>query len=337
MIIDVHGHYTTSPPQLAAYRGQQVSGFARPAKRRLDVSDDQIRETLEVGQLALQRQWGIDTVLFSPTAGAMGHHFGDELISLYWTQTCNDLIHRVCELYPGDFIGVAQLPQSPGAGFDRCIEELDRVVGEFGFVGCNINPDPTGGAGMSPPLGDRYWYPLYEKLVELDVPAMMHVSASLNPALHGAGVYYLNGDTASVFQLLESTVFADFPTLRLIIPHGGGALPAQVARWRAMQIQAGREPFEDAIRHLYFDTTLYSRHDIEMLIRAVGVDNVLFSTEMIGAAHVKDPDSGDWIDNTVPYVEAIEWLTDADREQIFEGNAKRVYPRLAERLAAAGG
>ena len=121
MIIDVHGHYTTSPPQLAAYRGQQVSGLARPARRRLDVSDEQIRETLESGQLALQREWGIDTVLFSPTAGAMGHHFGDELISLYWTQTCNDLIHRVCELYPGDFIGVAQLPQSPGAALDRCV------------------------------------------------------------------------------------------------------------------------------------------------------------------------------------------------------------------------
>src|SRR5690606_29677939 len=157
---------------------------------------------------------------------------------------------------------------------------------------------------------------LYEKLVELDIPAMVHVSASTNPAWHSSGVYYLIGDTAAVFQLLESTVLQDFPTLRLVIPHGGGALPAQVARWRAMQINAGRPPFEEVLKRLYFDTTLYNQHGIEMLIKAVGVDNTLFSTEMIGAAHVQDPETGDWIDNTKPYVEAISWLTDDDRTKI---------------------
>ena len=336
MIIDVHGHYTTAPPQLNAFRGQQVAALARPVRRDLGISDDQIRETLERGQLALQREWGIDAALFSPTAGAMGHHFGSPEVSLQWTRVNNDLIHRVAELYPGDFIPVAQLPQFPGAPLDSCLEELDRVVDELGFVGCNLNPDPTGGAGLSPSLGDRYWYPLYEKLVELDIPAMVHVSSSQHPAWHSAGVYYLVGDTAAVFQLLETDVLQDFPTLRLVIPHGGGALPAQVARWRAMQINAGRQPLEEALKRLYFDTTLYDQQGIEMLIRAVGVDNTLFSTEMIGAAHVRDPETGDWIDNTRPYVEAIPWLAEEDRVKIFETNALRVYPGLAAKLQAAG-
>ena len=336
MIIDVHGHYTTSPPELNAFRGQQISSMGRPVARKINISDDSIHETLQQGQLGLQREWGIDTALFSPTAGAMGHHFGDQRTSLHWTQASNDLIHRVCQLYPSEFIGVGQLPQSPGVGFDACISELERIVNEYGFVGCNVNPDPTGGVGVTPPLGDHYWYPLYEKLVELDVPAMLHVSASMHPGWHSSAVYYLVGDTAAVFQLLESQVFVDFPTLKLIVPHGGGALPAQVARWRASQLMAGREPFEQAIRRLYFDTTLYSREGIEMLIRAVGVDNVLFSTEMIGAAHVKDPDTGAWVDNTLPYVQAIEWLSDEDRYKIYEGNARRVYSRLSGRLAETG-
>ena len=337
MIIDVHGHYTTAPAELGAYRGNQIAGLARPAKGTVAIGDDQIRETLETGQLTLQREWGIDAVLFSPRASSMGHHFGDARTSLHWAQTSNEVIARVCQLYPGQFIGVGMLPQSPGVDMSGSAAELERTVREYGFVGCNVNPDPTGGAGITPPLGDRYWYPLYEKLVELDVPAMVHVSASMNPGLHTTGAFYLTSDTAAVFQLLESQVFEDFPTLRLVIPHGGGALPAQVARWRALQLMSGREPFEQAIRHLYFDTTLYSREGIEMLIRAVGVDNVMFATEMIGAVHVVDPDTGQWVDNTKPYVDAIEWLSDDDRRKIFEGNAHKVYPRLAERLKPVRG
>ena len=336
MIIDIHGHYTTAPEALWAYRGAQVSNSARPVKGSVDISDDEIRESLEGEQLQLQREWGIDAVLFSPRASSMGHHFGGERISLYWTQTCNEVIARVCSLYPGQFIGVAQLPQSPGAGTSGSAAELERAVSEFGFVGCNINPDPTGGAGITPPLGDRYWYPLYEKMVELDVPGMIHVSGSQNPGLHTTGAFYLTSDTAAVFQLLESKVFEDFPTLKLVIPHGGGALPAQVARWRALQLMAGREPFEQAIRHLYFDTTLYDAFGVESLLRAVGVDNVMFATEMIGAVHVKDPETGEWVDNTRPYVEAIDWLTDEDRRKIFEDNARKVYSRLSKSLEAAG-
>lgn len=335
MIIDIHGHYTTAPDALGAYRGNQVANLARPSKGTLNISDDEIRESLETGQIALQREWGIDAVLFSPRASSMGHHFGDQRTSLHWAQTSNEVIARVCELYPGQFIGVGMLPQSPGSGLEACAAELERAVNEYGFVGCNVNPDPTGGAGMTPPLGDRYWYPLYEKLVELDVPAMVHVSASLNPSLHTTGAFYLTSDTAAVFQLLESKVFEDFPTLKLVIPHGGGALPAQVARWRALQLMAGRESFEQAIRHLYFDTTLYDSFGVEALLKAVGVDNVMFATEMIGAVHVKDPDTGDWVDNTRPYVEAIEWLTDDDRHKIFEGNARRVYSRLSKSLEPA--
>ena len=121
--------------------------------------------------------------IFSPRASTMAHHVGDESVSMAWTIACNDLIKRVVDLYPDTFVGVCQLPQSPGVPISHSIGELERCVLELGFVGCNLNPDPSGGHWTAPPLTDPAWYPFYEKMVELDVPAMVHVSGSCNAEL----------------------------------------------------------------------------------------------------------------------------------------------------------
>ena len=102
---------------------------------------------------------------------------------------------------------------------------MERCVKSYGFVGFNLNPDPSGGYWREPPMTDPWWYPVYEKLVELDVPAMVHVSASVNPNFHGTGAHYIAADTTAFMQLVSGDRFKDFPTLRLIIGHGGGAVP----------------------------------------------------------------------------------------------------------------
>ncbi len=334
MIIDIHGHYTTAPAPLRAYRANQIANLGRPTKGKINISDEQIKASLENSQVKQQRERGTDLTIFSPQASAMGHHFGGELVSRYWTEVNNELIHRVCQLFPDQFVGVCQLPQSPGVSPKNCVEELRRCIRDFGFVGCNVNPDPSAGMGVTPGLGDEWWYPLYEALVELDVPAMIHVSASVNPALHTTAAYYINSDTAAVIQLLESRVFDDFPTLKIVIPHGGGAVPYQLARYRGINVNAGREPFEQAIKKLYFDTAIYSQDAVETLIKAVGVDNVLFASEMVGAVNAIDPQTGRWFDDTKPYLDGIEWLTEADKQKLFEDNARRVYSGLNKHLAA---
>ena len=328
MIIDCHGHYTTAPDALWAYRANQIASQGRPVKGTLNVSDEQIKTSLEKSQLAKQKERGTDVSFFSPRASWMGHHFGGELISRYWTETNNELINRVCKLFPESFVGVCQLPQSPGVNPKNCIEELERCINEFGFVGCNLNPDPSGGMEPSPSLGDEWWYPVYEKLVELDVPAMIHVSASVNPALSTTGTYYINSDTAATLQLLESTVFDDFPTLKIIIPHGGGAVPYQLGRYRGINEMLKRERFEEQIKKLYFDTAVYSQAGVEVLLKTLGVDNVLFASEMVGAVNAIDPDTGRWFDDTKPYLDGIDWLTDEDRQKLFEGNVRKVFTRL---------
>src|SRR5688572_10222429 len=186
MVIDCHGHYTTAPKELQVFRDAQIAALSDPSTvvpRSLHISDDQLRDSVQP-QLKFQSDRGTDVTIFSPRASAMAHHIGDLTTSTHWTEHCNDLIYRVCELFPKNFVGVCQLPQTPGVTPASSIAELKRCVNELGFVGCNLNPDPSGGMWNSPPLTDKHWYPFYEVMVELDVPAMVHVSASCNPNFH---------------------------------------------------------------------------------------------------------------------------------------------------------
>jgi 4-oxalmesaconate hydratase len=339
MLIDVHGHYTTAPAGLRAYREAQLKETANPTKGTLNVSDDEIRESIENGQLKQQRERGIDVALFSPTAGGMAHHLGDATISRYWTETCNELVHRVCTMFPDSFIGVCQLPQSPGVSPANCRDELERCVTEFGFVACNLNPDPSGGYWTDPPMTDQYWYPLYEKMVELGVPAMVHVSSSCNPNFHGTGAHYLNGDLSVFMQcIVNPQVFKDFPTLKFIIPHGGGAVPYHWGRYRGIALEMGRpELTEFLMDNIYFDTCVYHQPGMETLFKSVPIDNIVFATEMIGAVRGRDPRTGRYFDDTMQYIDTLEFLTDADRQRVSEDNARKIYSRLNARLAARPG
>jgi 4-oxalmesaconate hydratase len=337
MVIDCHGHYTTAPKALQVYREAQIAALNSPSRAQskgtLNISDDEIRDSLEHAQLKFQRERGTDITIFSPRASAMAHHIGDQTTSLHWSQHCNDLIHRVCMLYPQNFVGVCQLPQSPGDSPAGCVGELQRAVTELGFVGCNLNPDPSGGHWTAPPLTDRYWYPLYEKMVELDVPAMVHVSASCNPSFHATGAHYINADTTAFMQFLTGDLFQDFPTLRFIIPHGGGAVPYHWGRYRGLAQDLRRPPLTELVRNnVFFDTCVYHRAGIELLLKTVPLDNILFGSEMVGAVRGIDPESGQYFDDTKKYIDQMSWLGEGDRRQIFEENARRVYPRINQVL-----
>ena len=338
MLIDCHGHFTTAPAALDAWRDRQIRAFedsgARVSPDELRIGDDEIRTAIEEGQLKLQAERGVDVALFSPTAGKVAHHYGDQETSLVWARVCNDLIARVCGLFPGRFAGVCQLPQSPGEALASSVRasatELQRCVEELGFVGCLLNPDPSDGYWQAPPLTDRVYYPLYEKLAELDVPAMIHVAMSRNPALQGTCAHYLNGDTATFMQLCQSDLFADFPTLKLILPHGGGAVPYHWGRYRGVMQDLGRPPLEDLIRNnVFFDTCVYHKRGLELLLDVIPAENILFASEMIGAVRGVDPQTGHRYDDTKHLLDSIETLSDTDRKAIYGDNALRVFGRLS--------
>lgn len=338
MIIDCHGHYTTVPPAHSEWREAQKAAFkaGEAAPPYPAISDDEIRESLEANQIRLIRERGADMTIFSPRASAMAPHVGDEAMALAWARANNDLIKRCVDLYPDIFAGVCMLPQNPNAGLDGSIAELERCVTELGFIGCNLNPDPGGGHFTAPPLTDRFWYPFYEKMVELDVPAMIHVSGSCNPALHATGAYYIAADTIAFMQLIEGNLFADFPTLRFIIPHGGGAVPYHWGRYRGLADMLKQPDLSGHVmNNVYFDTCVYHQPGVDLLAKVIDTKNILFGSEMVGAVRGIDPQTGQYFDDTKRYVDALP-ISDAQRHAIFEGNVRRVFPRLDAILKEKG-
>jgi len=217
MIIDCHGHYTTAPKALEEWRNRQIAGIKDPSQKprvdQLKISDDELRESIELNQLKFMRERGSDLTVFSPRASFMAHHIGNLETSATWARICNDLCARVAGLFPDNFIGAAMLPQSPGVPIAHSIGELERCVQQLGFIGCNLNPDPSGGHWTSPPLTDRHWYPIYEKMVEHDIPAMVHVSTSCNPAFHTTGAHYINADTTAF--MLDGELIEHGPTNKI--------------------------------------------------------------------------------------------------------------------------
>jgi 4-oxalmesaconate hydratase len=339
MIIDCHGHYTTEPKAFMDFRKAQIAHFddpSSPAPVLGHITDDEIRESVTKNQLRALKDRGADMTIFSPRASGMGHHIGDEAMSRTWTAMSNDMIHRVTRLFPENFIGVCQLPQSVDAPIANAIEELERCVLELGFVGCNLNPDPSGGMWTGRPLTDKSWYPFFAKLVELDVPAMIHVSGSCNLNFHATGAHYINADTTAFMQLIQGDLFADFPDLRLIIPHGGGAVPYHWGRYRGLADMLGKPQLtEHVMRNVYFDTCVYHQPGIDCLFKVIDVDNILFASEMFGAVKGVDPETGHNFDDTKRYIDALD-IPAADKAKVFEGNARRVYPRLDAALTARG-
>ena len=216
------------------------------------------------------------------------------------------MVAQQCRLFPNVFRGVCGLPQSPGVSPKNCIAELERCVKEFGFVGCLINPDPSEATNYDTPgMGDEYWYPLYEKLVELDVPGYIH-GAGCRSIRHSYSTHFINEETISVVSLVNSRVFQDFPKLKIVCSHGGGAVPYHFGRFLAPTLRRGATSnFLDNLRKLYYDTVLYTPLACELLIKTVGADRCVFGTERPGVGTAKDPKTGKWMDDVKVYIDAF--------------------------------
>ena len=88
----------------------------------------------------------------------------------------------------------------------------------------------------------------------------------------------------------------------------------------------------DLIRdNVFFDTCVYHQAGIDLLLKIVPADNILFGSEMVGAVRGLDPETGKYYDDTKRYIDHSSLSADA-KAKILEGNARKVYPRINKLL-----
>ncbi|MDP7600490.1 MAG: amidohydrolase family protein, partial [Rhodospirillales bacterium] len=187
MIIDCHAH-VSAPVELWAYKASILSHRGSHGRGKVNVTDEQIRHAVEEHKEAFPHphlhyidKVGTKMQLISPRPFQLMHSEEAKLVQ-WFQEEVNNIIYRETQLYPDRFIGIAGIPTAAGEPLDMAIKELERCVNELGFKGTLLNPDPYENTGTHPPaLGDQYWYPLYEKLCELDIPAHIHGTGSRSP------------------------------------------------------------------------------------------------------------------------------------------------------------
>lgn len=328
-IIDCHGH-VSAPDALWVYKSLLLSHRGEHGRKFPEVTDEELliaankKEMAPCGHLDMLDRAGTHRQLLSPRPFQQMHSEKPGKLVHWFCEETNNIIARQVKLMPERFFGVAGIPQVAGDPIEVVLPELERAVTQLGFKGCLLNPDPfENGGGEAPPMGDRYWYPLYEKLCELDVPAHIH-SASSRSEKSPYTLNFLLDETTAVYGLTHSDVFKDFPDLKIVVSHGGGAIPYHAGRFQASAIRQGKN-FYDMLRNLYFDTVLYTEEALRLLIKTVGVDRCLFGAECPGVGSSINPETGETFDHIAPYIRKFDWLSDAEKQQIFSGNARKVF------------
>ncbi len=329
MIIDCHGH-VSPPPELFAFKASILSHRGVHGRHMPEVSDEEIlryankREMAPCGHLDMLDRVKTDMQLISPRPFQMMHSAKPGRLVHWFTEETNNMIARTVALLPDRFFGIAGLPQVAGDPIEVVLPELERAVKTLGFRGCLLNPDPYENSGTeAPPLGDRYWYPLYEKLCELDLPAHIHATGSHSERTPYT-LHFINEESIAVLGLVDSNVFKDFPSLKVVVSHGGGAIPYQIGRFQSSAARKGLD-FLAGMRNLYYDTVLYSEEALRLLIKTVGADRCLFGAECPGVGSTVDPSTGRTRDDIRPLIEGFDWLSDAEKRMIFESNARQVF------------
>ncbi len=322
-VLDIHGHMST-PPHFRAYAYNLIA-LRSPGE---GIGADIPEEALDAAQkrhLKVMDERNIDLQLLSPRPVAYMHWEAAFLVDK-WTRVTNDTIHRIHQMYPDRFVGIAQLPQNSKIPTSNCVEELERTVTEYGFVGAIVNPDP-GADRATPGAHTEYWYPLYEKAQQLDVPLIIHPSISRDPRIEIVPHSYQINNVTEEFiwtqLMLHSDIFKTFPRLKIVVCHCGGALSRFIERdtRHAGELEAMKS-------NLFFDTCAYDETFLTAAIKQKGVDQMLFGTEAPGSGGAIRPDTGRPSDDMVPVIDGLDFLSTEDKLKIFNGNVRKVFTRL---------
>ena len=321
-VLDVHGHISR-PPEYMAYAATVMASNGPAGTGGFRITDEKL-EPIQQRHLKELDERQIDGQLLGPRPFSNFHWMRPHLQDA-WARFTNDLIAQAVRLHPDRFLGMAALPQHFEQDTSHALPELDRCVNELGFVGAYVNPDPSGNRD-APGMDDPYWYPLYERAIQLGIGLIVHPAATFDRRLERLTNNYQFANVIEEYiatQLLsQSNLFEKYPELHVTICHCGGSLD----RFIKSDPHVGQR---DVSNNLFFDTCA---HDIDFLTAAIkqrGVGQMLFGSEVPGSGGALRPETGRPADDLVPVIAGFDFLSEDDKLKIFNGNAKKVFPQFA--------
>jgi aminocarboxymuconate-semialdehyde decarboxylase len=260
---------------------------------------------------------GIDIQAITPSPAQTFYSVPADL-GIETARVINDNIADICGRHPDRFVGLGTVPfQAP----ELAVAELERLHKSLGLRGIEI---ATNVAGAD--LSEDQFRPIFRRAEELGLTLFMHPTG-FPEASRFRDHYFTNiignplDTTVAVHHLIFGGVLQDCPNLKLVLSHGGGFLPAYPGR--IDHAASARPDTCTCLRHmpttylkrLYFDTIVYTHHQLEYLVDEYGADHVLMGTDYPADMGEIDP---------IGFVETAKSLDDTERRAILGRNAARL-------------
>ena len=323
--IDIHCHVRSDEAAHMVEGNEAVSRWyaetaANPMSQAINRANGE--RTYEQGRspevrIADMDLMGIDIQAISP-APRQTYYGADPDLGLATARAINDFIADICGKYPDRFVGLGTVPlQAP----ELAIAELDRLHNSLGFRGIEIMTHVAGEE-----LSDERFRPVWARIEELGLLVFMHPDGFTEPRrFHDHYLTNVIGNpldtTVAVHHLIFGGVLENYPGLKIVLAHGGGYLPAysgridHAAAARPDTCTCLKEMPTTYLKRLYFDSLVYTRHQLDYLVAQYGADHILMGTDYPADMGEIDP---------IGFIEGARGLDDAARRAILGGNAARL-------------
>lgn len=266
---------------------------------------------------ALMQKMRVDIQGVLPAPGQQ-HYWAERALSIDISRLQNEHVAKVVSAAPKQLFGMGTLPM---AFVDAAIAEATHGVEQLGLKGFQIDSRV-----LERELSDRSFDPLYERLVKLCVPLVIHPLGFSHGQRLGA-FFMIN----TVGQPLEEIIAANHfifggvldrhPALRIVIVHGGGYFPFYLGRmdhaWAhrpELKKLTAKRP-SDYLRAMWYDTCLFDPALVKTLVDVAGPDRVMLGSDY--PFDMGDPDPVGTVERTGLTPEAVRAICETTPRAFF--------------------
>jgi aminocarboxymuconate-semialdehyde decarboxylase len=227
----------------------------------------------------------------------------------------NDAYAELIARYPARFKGFASIPMDAP---DAALNELHRAIGKLKLNGVILLSNIGG-----KPLTSPEYRPFFAEANRMKLCILLHPMLPTNTEpfreyVLGPIVGFMFDTTLAVARMCFDGMLREFPDIRWIVGHLGGAVPYLMERmdngWRDFpECRAHIDELPSTyLKRLYYDTVNFNPHMLNMVREMIGADRMVLGSDyphLLGS-----------IDRAVSSIEGLE-IPDDEKRLIFEGTA----------------